>query len=155
MYGWNNPVTHSDPTGLKPGGKAKGKAQHKKAGPPPYEPPGFDDIPTIEDALEAIGCPSGDFTACTQYPTQRFADVMEDWGFNYQGDGIYKSSPDAWQLQWGYHLFMDWIHAKATEDRAAAEFIQFDYDGTSYRVWWWNGFYLNLGNGQRSRPIRD
>jgi len=152
VYGWNNPVTHADPSGLKPGKKigpvkSKGLSHHSEPDPPPVDPNSWDSIKAALDEAVAA-CPSLNMTACTQESSPEWVAVMGKWGFDYQGDGIYQSSPTAWQLAYGYYEYYDLIHSIFTGGKADRDYLEFeDYDGTTYRLWWWKGYYLNEGAG--------
>lgn len=67
-------------------------------------------------------------------------------GFDYQGNGVYTTRPDALQLLGGYSDFYDWVLDVVTD----ALFDKFEFegpDGNSYALWVWKGDYLNLGAG--------
>jgi RHS repeat-associated protein len=146
-YAWNNPVTHSDPSGLEP--RENHRGSHAKVKDPPPGPLVADRVESFLEAVVYITqvAAAGDLYELTEYPTPRFINAMRKLGFDYGGDGLWSSRGDAWQHGWGYHEAMDWVHSQATDGNSKAERLEFEHGGASYRLWWWKGQYLNLGTG--------
>lgn len=170
-YGWNNPVTFPDPTGMAPtggkmvrsfakkppaGGSGKTKAQAPaSAGPAPLLP-----IKTwTRDMIEKIVA-NPQFVRITQNPTPEQAFWFDVAGFARDKKGNWHARQDRWQQFMGYAEVYDVIFDLGTS--MDADNWEFEYEEENYILWAWKGDYLNLGAGaelgiyrQSDGPLKD
>ncbi|OJX69199.1 MAG: hypothetical protein BGO94_11640 [Micrococcales bacterium 72-143] len=147
QYGWNNPVTCSDPSGQKPldgyDGSSKGLGKGK-SGPQPPPKAQFDPFKTLIRGIVQLVVQNPPYVQFTQHPGDGVG-WFNFWGFDRAADGAYHSNKYGWQQYVGYNDTYDVAFDLGTSMEPHK--FEFEYNDKSYVLWAWKGDYLNLGTG--------
>lgn len=102
--------------------------------------PVTDDVPTVEEIKEMPIKDVQDLLFATE-DAQTTANILNACGFEYdEKQGIYYSSIDPWQKNFGFNFIYD-MAAPIAGMHYDTERIQFDYDGKDWMIQLWKGQY--------------